>query len=69
MRDPCITTDWGAFAENIQGVTDRCRTFKDFLDATRKVINKEINYKSAEKRREVSLENVALSTKNTLRCD
>jgi glycosyltransferase involved in cell wall biosynthesis len=60
---PCITTDWGAFAENnIEGVTGyRCRTFKDFLDATRKVINKEISYKECRKRGErFSLENVAL---------
>ena len=59
---PTITTDWGAFSENnINGITGyRCRTFKDFLDATRKVVNKEISYQDCRKKgEEFSLENVA----------
>jgi glycosyltransferase involved in cell wall biosynthesis len=38
---PVISTDWGAFAEtNIDGVTGfRCRTFKEFCDATEDVKN------------------------------
>lgn len=36
---PIISTDWGVFTEtNIEGVTGyRCRTFKEFCDATDKV--------------------------------
>lgn len=59
---PTITTDWGAFSmNNIEGVTGyRCRTFKDFVDATRKVINKEISYADCRKKgEEFSLEAIA----------
>uniref|UniRef100_A0A6C0KUP2 Glycosyl transferase family 1 domain-containing protein n=1 Tax=viral metagenome TaxID=1070528 RepID=A0A6C0KUP2_9ZZZZ len=40
---PVITTDWGAFTEtNIHGVTGfRCRTFKEFCNATEEVKNLE----------------------------
>jgi glycosyltransferase involved in cell wall biosynthesis len=59
---PTITTDWGAFTENnINGVTGyRCRTFSDFVNATRRVINGEIDYSECRKHGErFSLENVA----------
>jgi glycosyltransferase involved in cell wall biosynthesis len=59
---PTITTDWGAFTENnIEGVTGyRCRTFADFVRATRDVMNKKISYKECRKHGEkFSLENVA----------
>lgn len=59
---PTITTDWGAFTENnIHGVTGyRCRTFNDFLEATKKVMNKEISYEDCRKQGEkFSLENIA----------
>lgn len=59
---PTITTDWGAFTENnINGVTGyRCRTFADFIDATRNVINEQIDYHECRKQGEkFSLENVA----------
>lgn len=59
---PTITTDWGAFAENnIDGVTGfRCRTFSDFLSATRAVMDKKIDYKKCRAWGEqFSLENVA----------
>lgn len=60
---PTITTDWGAFSENnIDGVTGyRCRTFGEFLAATRSVMNGDISYESCRKWGEnFSLENVAL---------
>jgi glycosyltransferase involved in cell wall biosynthesis len=59
---PTITTDWGAFSENnIEGVTGyRCRTFNDFVEATKKLMSKEIDYKECRKKGEqFSLENVA----------
>ena len=59
---PTITSDWGAFAENnINGVTGyRCRTFDDYLKATIKVNNGEIDYKTCREYGEkFSLENVA----------
>jgi glycosyltransferase involved in cell wall biosynthesis len=59
---PTITTDWGAFAENnIEGVTGyRCRTFNDFVEAARKCLDKEIDYKVCRKHGEkFSLENIA----------
>jgi len=59
---PTITTDWGAFSmNNIEGVTGyRCRTMRDFVDATRKVMNKEISYSDCRKKgEEFSLEAVA----------
>lgn len=59
---PTITTDWGAFSENnIHGVTGyRCRTFNDFVEATQKLINKEIDYDECRKKgEEFSLENIA----------
>ena len=59
---PTITTDWGAFAENnIEGVTGyRCRTFADFVEATRKVMNQEISYEECRKQGErFSLEAIA----------
>lgn len=59
---PTITTDWGAFSENnIDGVTGyRCRTFNDFLEATKKLLNKEISYDECRKKgEEFSLERVA----------
>jgi len=59
---PTITTDWGAFVENnINDVTGyRCRTFADFVYATTKVINGEIDYETCRKHGEkFSLENVA----------
>jgi len=59
---PTITTDWGAFTENnINGVTGyRCRTFADFVEATKKLVNREIDYKECRKQGEkFSLENVA----------
>lgn len=59
---PTITTDWGAFAENnIEGVTGyRCRSFADFVNATRKVINGEISYSACREHGEkFSLEAIA----------
>jgi glycosyltransferase involved in cell wall biosynthesis len=59
---PTITTDWGAFTENnVNGVTGyRCRTFRDFIEATRSVINGEIDYKTCREHGEkFSLENIA----------
>lgn len=59
---PTITTDWGAFTENnINGVTGyRCRTFADFIEATRNVINGKIDYYECRKQGEkFSLDNVA----------
>ena len=46
---------------NVQGVTGyRCRTMRDFVEATRKVINKEIDYKVCREHGEkFSLENIA----------
>jgi glycosyltransferase involved in cell wall biosynthesis len=59
---PTITSDWGAFAENnINGVTGyRCRTFDDYLQATIKINNGEIDYKTCKEYGEkFSLENIA----------
>lgn len=59
---PTITTDWGAFSmNNIEGETGyRCRTFGDFVEATRKVMNKEISYDACRKKgEEFSLESIA----------
>ena len=46
---------------NIEGVTGyRCRTFRDFVEATRNVINKKIDYKECRKKgEEFSLEMIA----------
>lgn len=59
---PTITSDWGAFTENnIEGVTGyRCRTFDDYLQATIKLNNGEIDYKTCREYGEkFSLKNIA----------
>lgn len=59
---PTITSDWGAFTENnIDGVTGyRCRTFDDYLQATIKIYNGEIDYKTCREHGEkFSLESIA----------
>lgn len=59
---PTITSDWGGFTENnINGVTGyRCRTFGDFVEATRNVINGEISYSACREHGEkFSLEAIA----------
>jgi glycosyltransferase involved in cell wall biosynthesis len=54
---PTITTDWGAFVENNpQGVTGfRCRTLKEFMDATESV---KLLDRNAIRERAVSLYNL-----------
>ena len=59
---PTITSDWGGFAENnINGITGyRCRTFDDYLQATIKINNGEIDYKVCREHGEkFSLEAIA----------
>lgn len=59
---PTITTDWGAFSmNNIDGVTGyRCRTFRDFVEATQKIMAGEIDYDACRKKgEEFSLEAIA----------
>lgn len=59
---PTITSDWGGFTENnINGVTGyRCRTFDDYLKASIKINNGEINYKTCREYGEkFSLESIA----------
>lgn len=55
---PIITTDWGAFTEtNIDGFTGfRCRTFQEFVDATRKIESLDNSAIRAYAREKYSLE-------------
>lgn len=56
---PAITTDWGAFTETvIDGFSGyRCRTFKDFVEATEKV-----KYLDRKQIREYAIKNYSLET-------